>query len=167
MGHADEGDALSEHAAGLPVRHLGYVTDAEIGALYAGARAVVYPTLYEGFGMPLLEAFHYGIPVLAGKYPTVIEVGGDAVDVVDPTDVDALAHGLLRISTDNELRAKLVKAGRLRAIRYSWRQSADELRRALRRVAAAPGRPTRRTAPLVSVVVALTDLFIESVPSPA
>jgi glycosyltransferase involved in cell wall biosynthesis len=155
-GHADEGGALSEHAAGLPVRHLGYVSDAEIGALYAGARAVVYPTLYEGFGMPLLEAFHYGVPVLSGKYPTVIEVGGDAIHTVDATDVDALADGLLRISTDTELRAKLVEAGRLRASRYSWRHSADELRGALRRVAAAGARPTRRT-PLVSVVIALTD----------
>jgi hypothetical protein len=155
-GHADEGNGLSRHAAGLPVRHLGYVSDAEIGGLYEGARAVVYPTLYEGFGMPLLEAFHYGIPVLTGKYPTVIEVGGDAVHSVDATDIDALAQGLLRISTDNELRTKLVEAGRVRASRYSWRQSADELRDALRRVAVASVR-TKRSSPLVSVVIAVTD----------
>jgi glycosyltransferase involved in cell wall biosynthesis len=152
-------EALGPDAAGLPVRHLGWVSEAELAVLYRDALALVFLTLYEGFGLPLLEAFNHGVPVLGSDRGSVPEIGGEAVLACDPTDVAAMAEGLARIATDQALRDRLVRAGRSRLGAYSWERSARVLRAALERLVgpreaarAGPGR-----APELSVIIALTD----------
>jgi hypothetical protein len=158
-GDPDGWEALGAEVAGLPVRHLGYVAETELTVLYRDALALVFLTLYEGFGLPVLEAFHHGVPVLGADRGSLPEVGGEAMLACDPTDVAAMAAGLARIATDGALRDRLVRAGRGRLEAYSWERSARTLRAALERLAArrevarvAPG-----SAPEVSVIVALTD----------
>jgi glycosyltransferase involved in cell wall biosynthesis len=157
-------DALAGDADGLPVRHLGYVPDPELARLFRGATALVYVSLFEGFGLPLLEAFHYGVPVLGSDHGSLVEVAGDAMLTCDPTDPDAIAAGMLRIATDEALRVRLVGLGARRLRRYSWHRSAAALRNALQRVTRAAatgdagGAPSAVPAgPELSVVITLTD----------
>jgi glycosyltransferase involved in cell wall biosynthesis len=152
-------DGLAPEAAGLPVRHLGYVSEAELAGLYRDALALVFLTLYEGFGLPVLEAFHHDLPVLGSDRASVPEVGGDGVLACDPTDVAAMTEALARMATDRELRARLVRAGRERLQAYCWERSARTLRGALERLAGPCGMVTACSprAAEVSVIVTLTD----------
>jgi glycosyltransferase involved in cell wall biosynthesis len=86
----------------------------------------VYPSLYEGFGLPLLEAMQRGVPVLSSRSTSLPEVGGEAVDYVDAADPAALAAALLRLARDPGRRAALARAGALQAERFSWRRTARE-----------------------------------------
>jgi glycosyltransferase involved in cell wall biosynthesis len=109
------------------IHRLGYVTPPERSDLLAGATVFAYPSVYEGFGFPPLEAMAAGVPVIAGAAGSLIEVLGDAAVLVDPNDVDALAHGLTRVLDDPGLRDRLVAKGRLRAARYQWDITVDQL----------------------------------------
>jgi glycosyltransferase involved in cell wall biosynthesis len=115
----------------------GRVGALELEALYRGADAVVYPSLYEGFGLPVLEALAYGRPTLSSSTSSIPEVAGDAALLVDPRDDDAIAAGLVRILTDEPLRAELTKKGPARAASFSWAATAhatlDAYRNALER----------------------------------
>ena len=82
----------------------GYVADEELPALMAGARLFVFPSLYEGFGLPILEAQSVGVPVMSGKGSSLPEVAGEAALFVDPTDVEAIAQAMLQLSQDETLR---------------------------------------------------------------
>lgn len=113
---------------GALVRCLGYVSHAELAALYRGARCFVYPTLYEGFGLPVLEAMASGTPVLAGDVAAVREVAGDAVLRVNPRDTVALATALRRLVEDKELCGQLAEKGRRRAATYRWSEAAAATR---------------------------------------
>ena len=106
------------------VRSLGRIGDAELTALYRAASAVVVPSLYEGFGLVLLEALSAGVPALASDLPALRELAGDAALLVDPTDEAALAAGLERIASDQLLRARLRREGPLRARQFTWEHSA-------------------------------------------
>jgi glycosyltransferase involved in cell wall biosynthesis len=106
------------------VRRLGYVPPADLPALYSGALAVVYPSLYEGFGLPVVEAMACGVPVLAADGSCFPEVAGDAALLVDPEDIDALAAGLRALVEDAGLRERLVRAGLERVTRYTWEATA-------------------------------------------
>lgn len=107
--------------AGVDGVHLtGYVDDADKGALYAGAVALVFPSLYEGFGFPALEAMHCGTPVLCSNTSSLPELVGDAALLTDPLDVDGIAVGMARLATDATLRAVLVERGRAQAARFTW-----------------------------------------------
>jgi glycosyltransferase involved in cell wall biosynthesis len=99
-------------------------SDEELASLYRGARALVFPSLYEGFGLPVLEAMACGTPVLASNVTAVPEVAGDAALLVDPTDVRAIAEGIERIVQDEELRSSLREKGIRRASLYSWDETA-------------------------------------------
>ena len=101
-------------------RLAGPVGDDVLHGLYAAADGLAYPSLYEGFGLPPLEAMAHGTPVLAGDRSSLPEVVGDAALLVDPTDQDAIAAGLLRLAGDQELRARLAAAGPPRAARFTW-----------------------------------------------
>jgi glycosyltransferase involved in cell wall biosynthesis len=106
---------------------LGYVEDAQRRDLLAGATALAYPSLYEGFGHPPLEAMGAGVPVVAARAGALPEVLGDAAVLTDPLDVDGLADAIEQVVSDEDLRTELVDRGLARVDRYSWSRAADEL----------------------------------------
>ena len=105
---------------------LGYVADDDLPALLQGARFFCYPSLFEGFGLPVLEAQSYGVPVMTSTNSSLPEVAGDAALLVDPTDVDAIAAAMLRLSQDEALRQQLIEAGYANVRRFSWEKAARE-----------------------------------------
>ncbi len=109
----------------------GFVDDADKGALYAGALGLVFPTLYEGFGFPILEAMLCGTPVIASTTSSLPELAGEAALLVDPLDVEAISAALERISTDAALRARLIAAGRPQAQHFTWDRAAEAVLNAL------------------------------------
>ncbi len=104
----------------------GYVADADLAALYGGALAFVYPSLYEGFGLPPLEAMQCGLPVITSNTSSLPEVVGDAGIMVDPQDSDALAGAMLRLCDDSGLRQGMRERGLARAARFSWSRCARQ-----------------------------------------
>ena len=116
------------NALGLAGRVLfpGYVAEGDLPALYAGALAFVFPSLYEGFGLPVLEAHAYGVPVLTANNSSLPEVAGDAALLVDPHDVDAIADAMYRLATDAALRQDLIRKGLENVKRFSWEKCARE-----------------------------------------
>lgn len=120
------------------VRILGYLPREVVVALTAHARALVFPTLFEGFGIPPLEAFHAGTPVLASGAGGNLEVVSDAALLIDPGEPGSIADGIDRILTDDALRAELVARGRRRTALFSWSRTVAIVERALREVASKP-----------------------------
>jgi glycosyltransferase involved in cell wall biosynthesis len=102
----------------------GPVGDAVLDGLYAAADGLAYPSLYEGFGLPVLEAMAHGTPVLTSDRSSLPEVAGEAALLVDPTDQAAISAGLLRLVGDRALRARLAAAGPRRAGRFTWSATA-------------------------------------------
>lgn len=113
----------------------GYVTDDQKRGLLARATTVVYPSLYEGFGFPVLEGFAAGVPVLTSTAASLPEVAGDAAISVAPGDVRAIEDGLTRLFRDAELRERLVAAGRARLPMFTWERSAASTAEVLREAA--------------------------------
>ncbi|HLZ72512.1 MAG TPA: glycosyltransferase family 1 protein [Dehalococcoidia bacterium] len=106
------------------VRFTGRIPDADLAAVYSGASFFVYPSLYEGFGLPPLEAMQCGVPVLTSDSSSLPEVVGNAGLMVDPTDGPALAQAMLTLFRDAELRCRLSAAGLVRAQQFSWSRHA-------------------------------------------
>jgi len=130
-------DDVVEAAEKAPnVRWLGHVPEARLRELVAGASVVAYPSLFEGFGLPVLEAMAAGKPVLTSDRDPMREVAGDAALLVDPCDVGAIADGLSRLLGDPALRARLAKAGPERARRFTWDACAEATMRAYHAVLA-------------------------------
>ena len=131
---------LRERAAragvGDRVRHLGYVEPEDMPALLRGATAMVFPSLYEGFGSPPLEAMACGCPVASSASASLAEAVGEAALVFDPRSVEAIADAIDRIASDRTLREALRAAGRERAARYSWSRAAQRHRSIYERAAA-------------------------------
>ncbi len=127
-------------AAGLRERVLfpGYVEDADLAPLISGATAFVFPSLYEGFGMPVLEAQACGVAVMTGKNSSLPEVAGDAALLVDPLDVDAIAAAMQRLVDDATLRQQLTRRGFENVRRFSWEKCARETLAVLESVARSP-----------------------------
>lgn len=111
------------------VKFIGFADDADLPALYSGAICFAFPSLYEGFGLPVLEAMACGTPVITSNISSLPEVAGDAALVVDPYDVEAITHALKRVIDDSALRDRLIKAGLARAQQFTWEKSAAELMR--------------------------------------
>jgi glycosyltransferase involved in cell wall biosynthesis len=110
---------------GARARALGFVPMPDLAALYAGATLVVYPSLREGFGLPVLEAMAQGAPVVTSRGTATEEAAGDAAVLVDPHDVDAIAEALDRVVGDGELAGRLRAAGRARAAAHTWERTAE------------------------------------------
>jgi glycosyltransferase involved in cell wall biosynthesis len=102
------------------------VSDEQMRALYGAATLFAFPSLYEGFGLPVLEAMQRGVPVITSTTTSLPEVAGDAAKLVDPTDVDALARALEEVVGDPGLHAELAERGRVQAGRFSWQATAAE-----------------------------------------
>ena len=116
------------------VRTLGFVTDDDLRCLYRQATVFLYPSLYEGFGLPVLEAMLAGVPVLTSDVSSLPEVGGDAVAYADPLDVDSIRAGLAALLHDPERRAELAARGRERANEFSWEATAARTVAVLERI---------------------------------
>ena len=107
------------------IRFTGYVTDRQLAACYSCASAFAFPSLFEGFGIPLLEAMAHGVPVVCSTTGAFPEVCGDAALYFDPLDVNSIDDALTRVVTDSDLRIELVRKGRAREAQFTWRRSAE------------------------------------------
>lgn len=110
------------------VHFTGFVDDADLPTLYSGAICVGFPSLYEGFGFPVLEAMACGTPVVTSNVSSLPEVAGDAALMVDPHDTDALTTALQQLIGDSALRNQLVTRGFAQAKRFTWENSARQLK---------------------------------------
>jgi len=111
------------------VHFIGFADDADLPALYSAAVCFAFPSLYEGFGFPVLEAMACGTPVLTSTLSSLPEVAGDAALMVDPYSTEAIASALERLIVDSDLREQLVRRGFEQAQRFTWSASAETLRR--------------------------------------
>ena len=116
---------VSAAAIGDRVRLIGYVNDDELRALYSSCRAFIYPSLYEGFGLPPLEALACGAPVIASRIAALEETMGDAAMLVDPLDVHSLVAAITDVFENEKQRKKLIAAGPAHAARFSWEKAAQ------------------------------------------
>jgi glycosyltransferase involved in cell wall biosynthesis len=110
------------------IQFLGFISPQTLADLYAYAKILLFPSFYEGFGLPVLEAFHYGVPVVASTTPAVSEVAGDAALLVEPTDTVGISRALVRLLEEPELRAELIAKGVERLKQFTWDVSAGQLR---------------------------------------
>jgi glycosyltransferase involved in cell wall biosynthesis len=140
-GHPDGWEELVREFPGLPVRHLGYVSTGLLRLLLERARALAFFPLFEGFGMPLLEAFAAGTPVICSNTTSLPEVGRNAVLSCDPTDSAAMSALMTRVFADQALRTELIQRGRERLAQYSWHTSTANFVAACERIAARPAQP--------------------------
>lgn len=126
--------ALSRRLNNLPTGVIlaGRVSDAELATLYANTSLVVYPSLYEGVGYPILEGFSYGKPVVTSNIGAMAEVGADAAVLVDPTSTVALTEAIVGVLSDPTLSATLSERGLAAARRYSWSETANQYLEILR-----------------------------------
>jgi glycosyltransferase involved in cell wall biosynthesis len=127
--------SVHKHKLDKHVRFLGFQPMETLAAFYRLARAFVFPSLYEGFGLPPLEAMACGSPVVTSNVSSLPEVAGGAALLVDPYDVEAIAHGIVRAVTDDALRADLIARGHERARSFSWAQSVKKIHQIYMQVA--------------------------------
>jgi glycosyltransferase involved in cell wall biosynthesis len=128
--------AVHRHKLHKHVRFLGYLKDDTLTVLYRLASVFVFPSLYEGFGLPPLEAMASGTPVVTSNVSSLPEVTGDAAVLVDPYDVDSIGNGIRRILDDPRLAEELRIKGLKRAREFSWERSVEKTQRVYREVAA-------------------------------
>jgi glycosyltransferase involved in cell wall biosynthesis len=111
--------AKSQEHDPRPVRHLGYLPRRHVTALLQCAKFFVFPSLYEGFGLPTLEAMQLRVPVLTSRTGSLCEVVGEAAFLVNPLDIDDIAHGIRQLDADSDLRAELARRGPVQAAKFS------------------------------------------------
>lgn len=113
----------------------GYLPAADLPKFYAAAELFVYPSLYEGFGLPVLEAFASGVPVITSNSSSLVEIAGTAAELVDPYDIEGLAAAIRRVLSDKALAESLREKGKLRAKEFSWDKCAQQTMELYRQVA--------------------------------
>ena len=128
-------EAILPRLRGKRIVHLDYLPPAQLATVYERAEAFVFPSIYEGFGFPLLEAMRHGIPSIAAQSSSLPEIGGDAALYFPPGDAAALEAQLRRVLTDPALRAKLASRGRARAAEFRWNMAGEKTLTVLRRAA--------------------------------
>jgi glycosyltransferase involved in cell wall biosynthesis len=119
---------IAQHRLAATVHFTGRVPEEDLPALYRGATALVFPSLYEGFGLPVLEAMACGTPVVTSKVTAMPEVAGDGALLVDPTSVAEISEAMRRIVSDASLRRRLPEKGLLRAAQFSWEKTTAAVR---------------------------------------
>ena len=129
----DRAEALKGLKHAEDIRFIGFVPDEDMCALYSAAALFVFPTLYEGFGIPVLEAQSCGVPVLTSDCSSLPEVGGDAAVYADPYDVERIRDGMLKLLNDTDYAAALVQKGYENVKRFSWQKSAALLNEIIER----------------------------------
>lgn len=129
------------------VHFTGYVPFADLPAIYSLSEMFVFPSIYEGFGLPVVEAMACGAPAIVGHAESLIEVGGNAVTVVDPLDTAALGDALTSLARDRDRRAEMSRRGLARAAEFSWQRAATETLAVYRHVAAQPSAATESSTP--------------------
>lgn len=117
------------------LKYLSYVPDDVLPILYSGARVISYISLYEGFGLPVLEAMASGVPVITSKVASIPEVGGSAVCYVSTTDIEEIQHALQRLLTDDFYRMELAESGLKQAGKFSWDKTVAQTLAAYRQIA--------------------------------
>jgi glycosyltransferase involved in cell wall biosynthesis len=115
---------IEQSGLGARIRFTGYISDEDLAALYTSCRACVYPSLYEGFGLPPLEAMSCGAPVITSRIPVIMETVGDAARLVEPTNVQELAGAIVELWGSDAERARLSSIGRARAAEFTWERTA-------------------------------------------
>jgi len=128
------GDTLQRIAAEPGVRYLGHVDEPTLTALYESASVLAFPSLYEGFGLPLLEAMSRGVPAVVGAAGALPELALGAAITVNPDDVDAITGALERLLSDEPLRQHLGSEGKRRAADFTWARAAEQTLEVLRRI---------------------------------
>lgn len=119
-------EAIAKRLRQPGVRHLDYVPAGQLATVYRNAELFVFPSLYEGFGFPLLEAMLHGVPTIAANSSSLPEVGGDATLYFEPKDARALESLIERVTSDPALRAELIAKGRAQTAKFAWSRAADE-----------------------------------------
>ncbi len=132
----DESEVFKDVKAKDAIHSIGYVSDEYKAALYSAAELFAFPTLYEGFGIPVIEAQQCGTAVLTSNVSSLPEVGGDAAEYVNPYDVDDISAEMTKLLKDNEYREALVEKGYLNAKQFSWERSAVELNEVIEKIIA-------------------------------
>ena len=126
---------IAESGIADRVRRIGFVEDRALVALYSGSDLVAIPSLYEGFGLPVLEAMASGAPVLTSKVSSLPEVAGEAALLVDPANLDSVTDGLRQLLASDSLRARLRLAGPAQAAQFTWERTAALTRAAYQGIA--------------------------------
>jgi glycosyltransferase involved in cell wall biosynthesis len=134
-------DCIGRHGGDARVHLTGVVPEAQLPSLYRGALALVFPSLYEGFGLPVLEAMACGTPVVTSNVSAMPEVAADAALLVDPTSVDEIAQAMKQIVSDTGLRTRLREKGLARASGFSWDSTIAKVREVLALHMAEPNGP--------------------------
>lgn len=128
---ADIVRSIEAHQLRSRVTFVGIVPEAKLPSLYRGAEALIFPSLYEGFGLPILEAMACGTPVVTANTTAMPEVAGDAALLVDPSSAKQIAHAMGRILSDTPLRQQLRDKGIARAAQFSWTNTVSRVREVL------------------------------------
>lgn len=134
FGHAQVEEKISNSDFKNDIIVLGYIKDEELPSLYKNATAFIYPSLYEGFGLPALEAMAVGTPVLTSNVSTIKEVVGDAALLVDPQNSDLIAEGMKKLVFDKQMRKSLISEGSKIVKNYSWDKTAEEFHKLITKV---------------------------------
>ncbi len=120
-------EAIAVSGCSEDIRVLGYVPNESLPVLYQGAAALIFPSLYEGFGLPVIEAMACGTPVVTSNTTSLPEVAGDAAKLVDPKSIEDIARGILQIIEESDTaRAERVKKGIMQSEKFSWKRCAEE-----------------------------------------
>ncbi len=125
--HANIEDMIKQLDLSSHIRAVGYVSDGALDALYSKARFLVMPSLYEGFGIPIIEANHYGLPVLTSNVSSMPEAAGKSGLLINPMDPHDIARGWQQLWQDNELYGSLAAEAKPNAARFSWKQSVNKM----------------------------------------
>lgn len=128
--------AYDQSAFQEDIHFLGYLSEEELKNILASALAFVYPSLFEGFGLPVLEAMHCGVPVITSNVSSLPEISGEAGILIDPESLEQLTEAMLRLGQNEALREQLVKKGAEQKAKFDWDQSAEKVYALLRRLGA-------------------------------